>query len=108
MGRPNLWLAEACARELLRVLEVPVIVRPFNRSKPLNITFYTNMNFLVSRRRLHRYAHPAYRKLVHNFVEEGLCVPPHTPPQSELELAQGCREAPRQPPSPLLALRMHV
>ena len=75
VGRRNAWLAEACARELLHVLRAPVAVRPFERRRPLNVTFYTNMNFLVSRRRLRRYSHAAWRALARRFVHDGVCLP---------------------------------
>ena len=47
-------------------------VRPPNPLKPLNVTFYTNMNFLASRARLRRYTHHAYRVLATRFVEANL------------------------------------
>ena len=75
VGRKNEHLVEACARELLRILDVPVPVRGYNRSQPLDVTFYTNMNFLVSRRRLQHYRHAAWRTLAHRFIEEGMCMP---------------------------------
>ena len=87
--RPTSWysrmvhgngaLVEACARELLRILNVPVAVRPYNRSSPLVVTFYSNMNFLVSRRRLRYYSHAAWRTLAHRFTEEGVCLPASAP-----------------------------
>jgi len=76
VGMQHLPLIEACAREVLRILDVPVVVRPYNRSQLLNLTFYTNMNFLVSRQRIRSYAHHAWRALAHRFVEEGVCLPP--------------------------------
>ena len=77
--RRNRWLMEACVRELLRLLKQPVSVRPFDHRRPLNITFYTNMNFLVSRRRLHRYPHSSWRRLADRFVNQGVCVPEDSP-----------------------------
>lgn len=74
VGRSNVPLIEACARELLRILDVPVAVRPYNRSRPLNLTFYTNMNFLVSRQRMRVYSHLAWRALARRFVDEGTCL----------------------------------
>ena len=50
-------------------------VRPYEAERPLNITFYTNMNFLASRQRLKRYAHRVYTTLAKRFVEDGVCVP---------------------------------
>ena len=35
-------VVEACMRELLGILAWPGHVRPYDRSRPLNITFYTN------------------------------------------------------------------
>ena len=75
VGRRNSALVEACLRELLRVLGVPVAVRPYNRSRPLNVTFYTNMNFVVSRRRIRYYTHTAWRALATRFIDEGVCLP---------------------------------
>jgi len=75
VGRRNGALVEACLRELLRVLGVPVAVRPYNRSRPLNVTFYTNMNFVVSRRRIRYYTHTAWRALATRFIDEGVCLP---------------------------------
>ena len=68
-------VVEACARELLRVVEWKGFVRPYEAERPLNITFYTNMNFLASRQRLKRYAHRVYTTLAKRFVEDGVCVP---------------------------------
>ena len=76
VGKRNAAVVEACARELLRILEWPGDVRPYDRARPLNITFYTNMNFLASRTRLRRYTHRTYRVLAQRFVEEGICIPP--------------------------------
>ena len=75
VGGRNGIVVEACARELLRLLEWPGTVRPYNRSHPLNITFYTNMNFLASRQRLRRYTHRAYRQLATRFLDDGVCIP---------------------------------
>ncbi len=75
VGRRNTALVEACVRELLHVLGVPVSVRPYNRTRPLNVTFFTNMNFVVSRRRIRYYTHAAWRTLATRFVEEGVCLP---------------------------------
>jgi hypothetical protein len=75
VGRQRGPLVEACVRELLHVLGFSGHVRPYARERPLNITFYTNMNFLASRARLRRYRHHAYRVLASRFVEEGVCVP---------------------------------
>jgi hypothetical protein len=66
---------EACLRELLRVLGVLVAVRPYNLLRPLNVTFYTNMNFVVSRRRIRYYTHTAWRALATRFIDEGVCLP---------------------------------
>lgn len=76
VGRKNVAIIEACARELLAIVEWQGTVPPHNRTDPLNVTFFTNMNFIASRTRLHRYSHRAYRTLAHRFLEEGVCVPP--------------------------------
>lgn len=76
VGRHNGVIIEACVRELLHILGGPVKVRPYNRSKPLNVTFYTNMNLLVSRRRIRSYEHSAWRVLAHRFVQDGTCLSP--------------------------------
>ena len=75
VGKRNGAIVEACARELLHEVGWSGAVRPYDKSRPLNITFYTNMNFLASRARLRRYTHRAYRRLAQRFVEDGLCVP---------------------------------
>lgn len=77
LGRRNAWLMEACVRELFRLVKQPV--RSFDRGRPLNITFYTNMNFLVSRERLHRHPHAIWRRLANRFVHEGVCVSEESP-----------------------------
>lgn len=71
----SLALIELCARELLRILRVPVTVRPYNKSRPLNLTFFSSMNFVVSRRRIQLYTHPAWRTLADRFVNVNLCLP---------------------------------
>lgn len=76
VGRGRAPVVEACARELLHVVGWPGPLRPYDRARPLNITFYTNMNFLASRARLQRYPHRVYRLLARRFVDEGVCVPP--------------------------------
>ena len=76
LGRRNAVVVEACAREVLRLLDWPGTVRPYDRARPLNITFYTNMNFLASRTRLRRYPHRVYRSLSSRFIDEGVCIPP--------------------------------
>ena len=75
VGRGRAPVVEACARELLHIMEWPGVVRPYDRARPLNITFYTNMNFVASRARLQRYPHHVYRTLARRFVDDGLCVP---------------------------------
>ena len=73
VGRHNFLVVEACVRELLRILDWPGALRPYNRSRPLNITFYTNMNFLASRARLRQYSHRAYRALAERLPGFGIC-----------------------------------
>jgi len=72
---PAVALMEACAHELLRVLRVPVAVRPHDKSKPLNLTFFSNMNFMVSRERLQFYRYAAWSLLADRFVNVNLCLP---------------------------------
>ena len=81
VGRSNVPLIEACARELLRVLNAPVPVRRYNRSRLLNLTFYTNMNLLVSRQRMRVYTHHAWQALAHRFVDDGVCLPATVAPR---------------------------
>lgn len=76
VGRRNGVVVEACARELLRLIGWAGDVRPYNSTHPLNVTFYTNMNFLASRARLRRYTHRAYMQLAARFVDTNVCVPP--------------------------------
>ena len=77
VGKRHVAVVEACVRELLRLVGWPDgSVRPYNRTMPLNVTFYTNMNFLASRARLRRYSHQTYRTLADRFVVQGVCVPP--------------------------------
>lgn len=76
IGQRNAPVVEACTRELLQLIGWRGTVRPYDRTRPLNVTFYTNMNFLASRARLQRYSHGAYNLLARRFVDEGVCVPP--------------------------------
>ena len=76
VGKRNGVVVEACVRELLRLAGWSGALRPYDAARPLNITFYTNMNFLASRSRLRRYTHRAYRQLASRFIDANVCVPP--------------------------------